>query len=52
MIGGKKFPMEAHFVHRNEAGGLAVVGVLMAEGKPNAPSARSSRPCRRRKGPR
>ena len=36
MIGGKNFPMEAHFVHRNEAGGLAVVGVLMAEGKPNA----------------
>src|SRR4029078_723110 len=35
MIGGKNFPMEAHFVHRNDAGGLAVVGVLMAEGKPN-----------------
>ena len=34
-IGGKNFPMEAHFVHRNDAGGLAVVGVLMAEGKPN-----------------
>lgn len=36
MIGGKNFPMEAHFVHRNDAGGLAVVGVLMAEGRPNA----------------
>ncbi|OKO83340.1 carbonic anhydrase family protein [Bradyrhizobium sp. AS23.2] len=35
-IGGKNFPMEAHFVHRNDSGGLAVVGVLMAEGKPNA----------------
>lgn len=35
-IGGKNFPMEAHFVHRAESGGLAVVGVLMAEGKPNA----------------
>lgn len=35
MIGGKNFPMEAHFVHRNDAGGLAVVGVLMAEGRPN-----------------
>jgi carbonic anhydrase len=35
MIGGKNFPMEAHFVHRNDAGGLAVVGVLMADGKPN-----------------
>jgi carbonic anhydrase len=36
LIGGKNFPMEAHFVHRNAAGGLAVVGVLMATGKPNA----------------
>ena len=35
MIGGKNFPMEAHFVHRNEAGGLAVVGVLMTEGRQN-----------------
>jgi carbonic anhydrase len=36
LIGGKNFPMEAHFVHRNAAGNLAVVGVLMATGKPNA----------------
>ncbi len=36
MIAGKNFPMEAHFVHRADSGGLAVVGVLMAEGKPNA----------------
>ena len=36
LIGGKNFPMEAHFVHRNAAGALAVVGVLMAAGKPNA----------------
>jgi len=36
LIGGKNFPMEAHFVHRNAAGNLAVVGVLMAAGKPNA----------------
>jgi carbonic anhydrase len=36
MICGKNFPMEAHFVHRNTAGGLAVVGVLMTEGKANA----------------
>ena len=35
-IAGKQFPMEAHFVHRADSGGLAVVGVLMAEGKPNA----------------
>ncbi len=36
LIGGKNFPMEAHFVHRHASGGLAVVGVLMATGKPNA----------------
>jgi carbonic anhydrase len=35
LIGGKNFPMEAHFVHRAESGGLAVVGVLMATGRPN-----------------
>ena len=27
--------MEVHFVHANAAGSLAVVGVLMATGKPN-----------------
>jgi len=36
LIGGKHFPMEVHFVHRNAAGALAVVGVLMTAGKPNA----------------
>ena len=35
LIGGKNFPMEAHFVHRSESGGLAVIGVLMATGRPN-----------------
>lgn len=35
-IADKNFPMEAHFVHRADSGGLAVVGVLMTEGKPNA----------------
>ena len=34
-IRGKSFPMEAHFVHRNAAGGLAVIGVLMASGRGN-----------------
>jgi len=34
-IAGKQFPMEAHFVHRADSGGLAVVGVLMAEGQAN-----------------
>lgn len=36
MIGGKNFPMEAHFVHRSDAGALAVVGVLLTTGAPNA----------------
>ena len=36
LIGGKNFPMEAHFVHRADSGALAVVGVLLAEGKTNA----------------
>jgi carbonic anhydrase len=35
LIGGKDFPMEAHFVHRNAAGNLAVVGVLMEAGRRN-----------------
>ena len=35
-IDGKNFPMEAHFVHRAENGVLAVVGVLLATGMPNA----------------
>jgi carbonic anhydrase len=36
LIAGKSFPMEAHFVHRNASGGLAVVGVLMTAGPANA----------------
>ena len=36
LVGGKPYPMEIHFVHRNAAGGLAVVGVLIAAGKANA----------------
>ncbi len=36
MVAGRSFPMEAHFVHRAESGALAVVGVLMSTGKPNA----------------
>ena len=36
LIAGKNFPMEAHFVHRADSGALAVVGVLMTTGKPNA----------------
>jgi len=36
LVGGKNFPMEAHFVHRADSGALAVVGVLLTEAKPNA----------------
>jgi carbonic anhydrase len=36
LIGGKRFPMEAHFVHASSAGALGVIGVMMVTGKPNA----------------
>ncbi len=36
LIGGKNYPMECHFVHRDAAGNLAVIGVLMTAGQPNA----------------
>ncbi len=35
LINGKSYPMEAHFVHRNEQGNLAVIGVLMRGGGTN-----------------
>lgn len=35
LIAGKRSPMEAHFVHAHASGALAVVGVLMAAGRPN-----------------
>jgi carbonic anhydrase len=34
-IAGKASPMEVHFVHRNAAGALAVVGVMMVAGQSN-----------------
>jgi carbonic anhydrase len=34
-INGASFPMEVHFVHQNAAGAVAVVGVLMTNGRPN-----------------
>jgi carbonic anhydrase len=40
MVAGKSFPMEAHFVHSADSGALAVLGVLMSTGKPNAAFAR------------
>ena len=33
---GRELPMEVHFVHRSDAGVLAVVGVLIAEGQANS----------------
>lgn len=36
LLRGQRFPMAAHLVHRNAAGGLAVVGVLIREGAENA----------------
>lgn len=35
-VGGKAFPMEAHFVHQDSHGGLAVLGVMIEEGAANA----------------
>lgn len=34
-IEGKSYPLEAHFVHMNKQGALAVVGVMYAEGLQN-----------------
>jgi carbonic anhydrase len=36
LVDGKAFAMEAHFVHADEAGGLAVVGVFIIPGNANA----------------
>jgi carbonic anhydrase len=35
-VDGKHFPMEAHFVHKDDAGGLAVLGVFLVPGAANA----------------
>lgn len=34
-VKGEAFPMELHFVHKNAAGGLAVIGVLLTVGEEN-----------------
>lgn len=34
-IGGKRFPLEAHFVHKGPDGSLAVLGVMLREGRSN-----------------
>ncbi|MEA5511998.1 carbonic anhydrase family protein [Crocosphaera sp. UHCC 0190] len=33
---GKAYPMEVHFVHKNQEGSLAVLGVFLQEGEENA----------------
>ncbi|MBS1169801.1 MAG: carbonate dehydratase [Burkholderiaceae bacterium] len=35
LVDGKPYPMDAHLVHKSKDGKLAVVGVLMKEGKEN-----------------
>ena len=35
-IHGKSYPLEAHFVHADSKGNLAVIGVMFTEGKANA----------------
>lgn len=35
-VDGERFPLEAHFVHRDEAGGLAVIGRLYRAGAADA----------------
>lgn len=35
-LGGRQFPMEMHLVHRSAEGRLAVIGVFIEEGEPNA----------------
>lgn len=35
LTGGATYPLEAHFVHMSEAGALAVIGILFAEGAEN-----------------
>ena len=32
-VNGKKYPVEVHFVHKTDAGAIAVVGVLIEEGR-------------------
>lgn len=34
-VNGEHYPLEVHFVHKTEAGDIAVVGVLIEEGKAN-----------------
>lgn len=35
-VAGQTYPMEAHFVHKNETGNLAVLGVFLKEGQENS----------------
>lgn len=40
LINGESFPLEAHFVHINKSGALAVIGVMYKEGLQNLPLAK------------
>lgn len=40
-IAGKSYPMEAHFVHADKAGNLAVIAVMFDEGKANTELAKA-----------
>jgi carbonic anhydrase len=35
-VNSASYPMEAHFVHKNQAGELAVIGILFQSGQPSA----------------
>ena len=35
LVDGRSYPIEIHFVHKNDQGELAVVGVFVEEGRPN-----------------
>ncbi|MEJ2443306.1 MAG: carbonic anhydrase family protein [Exilibacterium sp.] len=35
-LNGQRYPMEVHLVHKNSDGNLAVIGIFLKKGKPNA----------------
>ncbi len=51
LVAGKRSAMELHFVHRNAAGSLAVIGVLMAAGKANPVFAKTVATMPKEEGP-
>ena len=51
-VAGRTFEMEMHLVHRNEAGTLTVIGVLVEPGDETLPLIPCGRNCRTRPAPR